>query len=142
MFEVGKPGSEFENGLNLNDAALVAGALGYYFKLVKNRTEMDKEIGKIFDNPNYKSKEFAAGVRTRMPDLRDDSKNAIIVIQPGLKVRQGLTNQDIDEPDALRTALHEIGHALEYNILDKSKPINQLNTFTGMPGVKLRVQCS
>ena len=35
MFEVGKPGSEFENGLNMNDAALVAGALGYYFKLVK-----------------------------------------------------------------------------------------------------------
>ena len=134
MFEVGKPGSEYENGLTLNDAALVAGALGYYFKLVKNRTEMDKEIGKIFDNPNYKSKEFMAGVRTRMPDLRDDSKNAIIVIKPGLKVRKGLTNQDIDEPDALRTALHEIGHALEYNILDKSKPINQLNTFTGMPG--------
>ena len=46
MFEVGKPGSEYENGLTLDDAALVAGALGYYFKLVKNRTEMDKEVGK------------------------------------------------------------------------------------------------
>ena len=49
-----------------------------------------------------------AGVRTRMPDLRDDSANAILVIKPGYKVRKGLTNQDIDEPDALRTALHEI----------------------------------
>ena len=46
---------------------------------------MDREIGKIFGNPNFKTKEFTAGVRTRMPNLNDNSKNAIIVIGPGYK---------------------------------------------------------
>ena len=71
-----------------------------------------------------------------MPNLNDNSKNAILVIGPGYKSRKKnfFTNQDIDEADALRTALHEIGHALEYNILDASKPTNDIQRYFNLPG--------
>ena len=108
LFEIGKPGSPYENGIqDMETAQKLAEALGYAFRLVGNEKElssyldedMSDSIGGLsaFDSPN-----------SFMFDRGQQVKGKI-----GVLSRTPL--------EALYTALHEVGHGIERDFVPGRK---------------------
>jgi hypothetical protein len=109
MFEIGKEGGDFEQGLNAEDAKEIGRALGYLIVDTKNKADMDRFRG---DGRKTKSDQFNAGVNIEMS--RMSVPNRIGVVQAGYVNPKDPEYQSVSSIEYLHTMLHEaVGHAIE-----------------------------
>jgi len=125
LFEIGKPGSQYENGIrDIETAAKLADALGYAIHMADDRFDLERYTGEdmrdtvgalvAFDDP--RSKYYLNTGKT--------VKGKIGVLK---------SSEDITPLESLFAALHEIGHGVERDFLpgkrsDSAKTINQYRT--------------
>ena len=117
MFEVGKPGSQFENGIpDLETATKLAEALGFALHIASNKNDLARVFGKV----SLGSKGFTIGgarsARKPTETTRDtltgrDVKTSIGVLREYTNPRN--PEENVTPLEALYAALHEIGHGIE-----------------------------
>lgn len=102
LFEIGKPGGEFENGIqDLNTAAELSAALGQTVSLYSNHEEMMRAAGyeEQLDN----------NVRGLFRSYGTGSEGHVFGLLPGAQLPNGAK---IESLDALITFLHELSHGI------------------------------
>jgi len=118
MFEVGKPGSQFENGIpDIETAKKLAEALGLAMTVADNKNDLARVFGRtsmgggssfvmggLQANPDPSKK-------TRDKQTGKDVKGVIGVLGPYNNPRSA--NEKVTPLDSLFAALHEIGHGIE-----------------------------
>lgn len=108
LFEVGKPGSPYENGIKKrSDLERLAKALGIAFKTVSSMAGMNREAG---GNINK------GGTALGFASISKRGQNApkIVLMEPGYPRRTKSKDATVQTEGSFTTALaHEIGHVLE-----------------------------
>jgi hypothetical protein len=120
MFEIGKPGSQYENGIkDVETAQKLAKALNLAFHLVTNKSELAKVFGK-----KSLGKGFTVGAAQGPSDPREMTRSRIsgeVVAKTigVLKPYQNKRNPDetVTPLGSLFAGLHEIGHGVEGRFL-------------------------
>jgi hypothetical protein len=127
LFEVGKPGSPYENGIKKrSDLERLAKALGIAFKTVSSMAAMNREAG---GNINK------GGTALGFASISKRGQNApkIVLMDPGYPRRTKSKDATVQTKESFITSLaHEIGHVLEalplYN-RDDPTPQGVLNKY-------------
>ena len=123
VFEIGRKGSKFEDGIQtLDDALDLAQALGIAVKLFDSQSEMSAYRGGA--SPN------SMGTYTRSGNV--GAEGTIFGLNPNAMTNSGARVSSIS---SLVTLLHEIGHGVTLSPLDLSSPqqsdSNFVNPVTG-----------
>jgi hypothetical protein len=123
VFEIGRKGSKFEDGIQtLDDALDLAQALGIAVKLFDSQSEMSAYRGGA--SPN------SMGTYTRSGNV--GAEGTIFGLNPNAMTNSGARVSSIS---SLVTLLHEIGHGITLSPLDLSSPqqsdSNFVNPVTG-----------
>ena len=118
MFEVGKPGSQFENGIpDIETAKKLAEALGLAMTVADNKNDLARVFGRVSMGSGSA---FVMGGLQANPDpskkTRDkqsgkDVKGVVGVMGPYNNSRNA--DETVTPLDSLFAALHEIGHGIE-----------------------------
>jgi hypothetical protein len=108
LFEVGKPGSAYENGIKKrSDLERLAKALGIAFKTVSSMAGMNREAGK-----NLNKGGTALGFASIYKGGQQAPK--IVLMEPGYPKRTKNKGAPVQDKASFITALaHEIAHVLE-----------------------------
>ena len=108
IFEVGKPGSPFENGIKKRaDLERLAKALGIVFGTVKSMAAMDRESGTI-------SKPGSTTMGRANISRYGRKPPSILLMEPGFPKRSKNTEKPVQSKDGfVATLAHEIAHFLE-----------------------------
>lgn len=118
MFEIGKPGGEFEDGIkDLDTATKLAKALGAAFYVVGNQTELGKVFGR---KGKIGGKDFMMGGAMMNPDPSKDTmdprtryrQRAVVGVMGEYKNPRN-PKHNVTPIEAVYNALHEVGHVIE-----------------------------
>jgi hypothetical protein len=100
LFEIGKKGSQFENGItNIDDALKLAKALSITVNMFHDQQQMAEAAGYTENKPGIR------GVFVKTPG---GSSGEVFALEPGTETGRG----PISDIDALTTVLHEIFHGV------------------------------
>lgn len=120
MLEIGKPGSEFENGIkDIETVQKLAKALNLAFHLASNKSELARVFGK-----KSLGKGFTVGAAQGPVDPREKTRSRITgeltaknigVLKPYVNKRN--PDQTVTPLNSLWTGLHEVGHGIESRFL-------------------------
>jgi len=117
MFEVGKPGSQFENGIpDLETATKLAEALGFALHIASNKNDLARVFGKASMGSAGFHTGGAKSARNPSKTVRDtltgrDVRTSIGVLGEYKNPRN--PEESVTPLEALFVALHEIGHGIE-----------------------------
>ncbi|MDC2981501.1 hypothetical protein OA007_02210 [SAR116 cluster bacterium] len=118
MFEVGKPGGEFENGIpDLRTAEKLAKALGASLYVVNNKNDLARVFGRTRMGAQNEFVKGGAQMRpdptqsTRDRNLGQDVRAVIGVLSEYNNPRN--PEETVTAKEAIWHALHEIGHVIE-----------------------------
>ena len=134
MFEVGKPGSQFENGIpDLETATKLAEALGFALHIASNKNDLARVFGKV----SLGSKGFTTGGARAARDPSKPIRDVLTQREVGtsIGVLGEYTNprnpeENVTPLDALFVALHEIGHGIEGGFIPGTRnPISKQRGF-------------
>ena len=111
LFEIGKEGGRYENGLtSAEDAARLGEALGISYRLVKTAAEMERFTGSKPDSGTYGQLSIGVGRPAR---------GASFAVGYPVK-RSNSSMAPTSRSEAIANAAHEVGHVLEMTNMDAS----------------------